>query len=198
MVVLVLMAVGTVSVFSASAVVGRQPSLERFYEFPALRQILFFPLAYNTWFNDKKNKWWFYLIILMGLFVIIFSYSMTGYLALIIGCIVYGMFYINKIKLFFIYIGLFIVVVFGVSNVNNATLTYELKRINKYFNYLNVDETAKIKRLGTVDSRLEMWRTSQYAIKLHPLFGIGAANQPEFFKKHITFYYFGSVPGTCN
>jgi len=51
MVVLVLMAVGTVSVFSASAAVGRQPSLERFYEFPALRQILFFPLAFAVMYG---------------------------------------------------------------------------------------------------------------------------------------------------
>ncbi len=45
MVVLVLMAVGTVFVFSASANISRDLELHRFYEYPGLRQILFFPLA---------------------------------------------------------------------------------------------------------------------------------------------------------
>jgi len=45
MVVLVLMALGTVFVFSASANVTQQLSLQRFYDSPALRQILFFPFA---------------------------------------------------------------------------------------------------------------------------------------------------------
>jgi len=44
-VVVLLMAVGTVFVFSASANIGQKLDLQRFYDFPALRQILFFPLA---------------------------------------------------------------------------------------------------------------------------------------------------------
>jgi cell division protein FtsW len=39
------MALGTVFVFSASANVSQDIDLQRFYDFPALRQILFFPLA---------------------------------------------------------------------------------------------------------------------------------------------------------
>ena len=45
MVVVILMAIGTVFVFSASANIGRDLDLRRFYDFPALRQILFFPVA---------------------------------------------------------------------------------------------------------------------------------------------------------
>jgi len=45
MVVLFLMAVGAVMVFSAGANVGYELDLRRFYEFPGLRQILFFPIA---------------------------------------------------------------------------------------------------------------------------------------------------------
>ena len=45
MVVIILMATGTVFVFSASANVIQEFDLQRFYDFPALRQILFFPLA---------------------------------------------------------------------------------------------------------------------------------------------------------
>jgi len=45
MVVVLLMAVGTVFVFSASANINQELDLQRFYDFPGLRQILFFPLA---------------------------------------------------------------------------------------------------------------------------------------------------------
>ena len=45
MVVVVLMAIGTVFVFSASANISQEFDLHRFYDYPGLRQILFFPLA---------------------------------------------------------------------------------------------------------------------------------------------------------
>ena len=45
MVIVLLMAVGTVFVFSASANVGQEIDLTRFYEYASVRQILFFPLA---------------------------------------------------------------------------------------------------------------------------------------------------------
>ncbi|MHC4750394.1 MAG: FtsW/RodA/SpoVE family cell cycle protein [Planctomycetota bacterium] len=44
-VVVLLMAIGTVFVFSASANIGQEIDLQRFYEYASLRQILFFPLA---------------------------------------------------------------------------------------------------------------------------------------------------------
>ncbi|MBN1806464.1 MAG: cell division protein FtsW [Sedimentisphaerales bacterium] len=45
MVIVVLMAIGTVFVFSASANIGQEFDLQRFYDYPGLRQLLFFPLA---------------------------------------------------------------------------------------------------------------------------------------------------------
>lgn len=45
MVVVLLMAVGTVFVFSAGVNISQDIDLQRFYDFPALRQLLFFPLA---------------------------------------------------------------------------------------------------------------------------------------------------------
>jgi cell division protein FtsW len=45
MVVILLMAVGAIFVFSAGVNVGQDIELQRFYDFPALRQLLFFPLA---------------------------------------------------------------------------------------------------------------------------------------------------------
>jgi cell division protein FtsW len=45
MVVILLMAIGTVFVFSAGVNVSQDIDLQRFYDFPALRQLLFLPLA---------------------------------------------------------------------------------------------------------------------------------------------------------
>lgn len=45
MIVVLLMAIGTVFVFSAGANIGLELDLHRFYDFTSLRQILFFPLA---------------------------------------------------------------------------------------------------------------------------------------------------------
>ena len=45
MVVVLLMAIGTVFIFSASANIGQEFELQRFYDYPGLRQILFFPVA---------------------------------------------------------------------------------------------------------------------------------------------------------
>lgn len=45
MVAVLLMAIGTVFVFSAGANISQEFNLERFYDYPGLRQILFFPLA---------------------------------------------------------------------------------------------------------------------------------------------------------
>jgi cell division protein FtsW len=45
MVIVLLMAIGTVFVFSASANVVQEFELHRFYRYPGLRQILFFPMA---------------------------------------------------------------------------------------------------------------------------------------------------------
>jgi cell division protein FtsW len=45
MVIVMLMAIGTVFVFSASANIGQELDLQRFYDYPGLRQIMFFPLA---------------------------------------------------------------------------------------------------------------------------------------------------------
>ena len=45
MVSILLMAVGTVFVFSAGVNLSQDFDLQRFYDFPSLRQILFFPLA---------------------------------------------------------------------------------------------------------------------------------------------------------
>jgi len=60
MVVLFLMAAGAVMVFSAGANVGYEFELRRFYEFPGLRQILFFPIAVVVLFlaSAASHQFW--------------------------------------------------------------------------------------------------------------------------------------------
>jgi cell division protein FtsW len=87
MVVILLMAIGTVFVFSAGANVGQDINLQRFYDFPTLRQLLFFPLAclllYTaSFFNYRKfalTAGWFkspvtYLLVLsIALLILVLS-----------------------------------------------------------------------------------------------------------------------------
>ncbi len=67
MVVIFLMGIGAVMVFSAGANLGYEFDLKRFYEFPALRQIMFFPIAVVVllvgsaidyrWLR-LRDRWW--------------------------------------------------------------------------------------------------------------------------------------------
>jgi cell division protein FtsW len=62
MIVLFLMAIGTVFVFSASANVSQDIDLHRFYNYPEFRQILFFPLAIVVLYvSSFFNYRWFRL-----------------------------------------------------------------------------------------------------------------------------------------
>ncbi|MHC4625452.1 MAG: FtsW/RodA/SpoVE family cell cycle protein [Planctomycetota bacterium] len=67
MVVILLMAIGAVFVFSASADVGQEFELRRFYQYTGLRQILFFPTACGVMYFfscvdyhrlSLANGWW--------------------------------------------------------------------------------------------------------------------------------------------
>jgi len=91
MVVIILMAVGTVFVFSAGANVGQDIDLHRFYDFPALRQLLFFPLAclilyVVSFFNYRRlalTAGWFkspvtYLLVLSIVLLILVLFPQFG------------------------------------------------------------------------------------------------------------------------
>jgi cell division protein FtsW len=87
MVIVFLMGIGAVMVFSAGANLGYEFDLKRFYEFPALRQIMFFPLAVVVllvgscidyrWFR-LRERWWkspspwlvFVSVVLLGVVLI--------------------------------------------------------------------------------------------------------------------------------
>lgn len=83
MVILFLMATGAVMVFSAGANLGYEFDLRRFYDYPGLRQIMFFPIAvlvlfitsapdYRTW--SLRSRWYkcpivWLLVIAFGLLI---------------------------------------------------------------------------------------------------------------------------------
>ncbi len=87
MVIVFLMGIGAVMVFSAGANLGYEFDLRRFYDFPALRQIMFFPLAVVVllvascidyrWLR-LRDRWWkslpvwlvFVSIVLLGVVLI--------------------------------------------------------------------------------------------------------------------------------
>ena len=83
MVILFLMSTGAVMVFSAGANLGQEFDLRHFYDFPGLRQIMFFPIAvavlflasvpdYRTW--SLRSRWYkcpivWMLVLAFGLLV---------------------------------------------------------------------------------------------------------------------------------
>lgn len=87
MVIIFLMGIGAVMVFSAGANLGYEFDLKRFYAFPALRQIMFFPMAVVVllvasaidyrWLR-LRDRWWksppvwgvFLSIVLLGIVLI--------------------------------------------------------------------------------------------------------------------------------
>jgi cell division protein FtsW len=95
-VVIVLMAIGTVLVFSAGANVGRKADLARFYDFATVRQIFFFPLAVAVMFivslfdyhnlsleNERFLRGWLrsplvYLLILLSIGLLLLVLSPLG------------------------------------------------------------------------------------------------------------------------
>ena len=93
MVVIVLMAIGTVFVFSASANVGQEFDLQRFYDYPGLRQLLFFPLACLIMFTVSSVNYrrfsladgWFksptcyFLVTSIVLLIIVLSQKFFGF-----------------------------------------------------------------------------------------------------------------------
>ncbi len=84
-IVVLLMAIGTVFVFSASMNIGQEINFRNFYDYPGLRQILFFPLAclimylfscinFRRYSMDKgwlKNPIFYLLLISIALLILI-------------------------------------------------------------------------------------------------------------------------------
>jgi cell division protein FtsW len=90
-IIVLLMAIGAVFVFSASATVAAEFELRKFYDYPGLRQIFFFPLACIVLFafaaidydSLRPNKSWFrsptlYLLILSIALLIIVLHPAVG------------------------------------------------------------------------------------------------------------------------
>jgi len=104
MVILFLMATGAVMVFSAGASLGYEFDLRRFYDFPALRQIMFFPIAvialfaasapdYRIW--SIRSRWYkcptvWLFVLAVGLLVAVLAvgkemYGATRWLRIPLG-----------------------------------------------------------------------------------------------------------------
>ncbi|MEN6576713.1 MAG: putative peptidoglycan glycosyltransferase FtsW [Phycisphaerales bacterium] len=93
MVILFLMATGAVMVFSAGANLGYEFDLRRFYDFPGLRQIMFFPIAvvvlfvaslpdYRIW--SLRSRWYkcptvWFSVLALALLVAVFAIGTEMY-----------------------------------------------------------------------------------------------------------------------
>ena len=146
--------------------------------------LLFYAEAYKTWFGKNYIQWVLPIIYTLGIFVITFTFARSAYLTLIIGTSAYVVLFLGSTR-YKLIVGVFLVIVcaslMSLEKVNVRVMT----AVNNVGYYLKEKNINSRKINTSVGIRLEMWRASQYAVKTHPLFGIGAANQPEFFKKYI-------------
>ena len=149
--------------------------------------LLFFPAAYKMWFGLKGYLWSSMLYYFMGMFVIVLSYARTGYITIFVGSIFLVLFALKNLKNKMLYFILMVTVIFGLlinEKVNNRIMSAS-DNIENYITSYNDGSLIKKEHLGSLGIRLEMWRSSQYAIKSHPLFGIGAGNFPEYIEEYI-------------
>ena len=128
--------------------------------------------------------WVLPIIYVLGLSVIILTFSRSAYLTLIIGVILYVALFIGKLR-YKLSIFAFLIILFSgfmsVEKVNDRVTS----AVNNVVNYINVKNINSNKINTSLGIRLEMWRSAQYAVTSHPFFGIGAANHPSFIKKYI-------------
>lgn len=146
--------------------------------------LLFYAEAYKVFFGRKHIFLFLPIIYALGLFVIVFTFSRSAYLTLIIGVTVYVVLFLGNLRDKLIISALFVIVFISLMNVEkvNVRVMTAVNNVGNYFNEKNINSNKINTSAGL---RLEMWRGSQYAIKTHPLFGIGAANHPIFIKKYI-------------
>ena len=146
--------------------------------------MLFYAEAYKVIFGKKYILWVLPAVYALGLLIIIFTFTRSAYLTLVTGSIVYVVLFLGKSRENIFFSAALIVIFISLMNVEivNGRIMSAVNNIENYINEKNINSN---KINTSVGLRLEMWRASQYAIKTHPLFGIGAANHPEFIKKYI-------------
>jgi O-antigen ligase len=146
--------------------------------------LLFYVDAYKFIFGKKHVLWVLPIIYVLGLSVIILTFSRSAYLTLIIGIILYVMLFIVKLKHKIIFSALTVIILSGFMSVEKVKdrVTSAYNNVESYINEKNINSRKINTSLGL---RLEMWRSAQYAVTTHPFFGIGAANHPGFIKKYI-------------
>jgi len=146
--------------------------------------LLFYAEAYKVFFGRKYMFLVLPIIYALGLFVIVFTFSRSAYLTLIIGVTAYIILFLGNLRDKLIISALLIIIFASLMNVEkvNIRVMYAVNNVANYFDEKNIGSN-KINTSAGI--RLEMWRASQYAVKTHPLFGIGGANHSSFIKKYI-------------
>ena len=145
--------------------------------------LLFYAEAYKVFFGRKYMFLVLPIIYALGLFVIVFTFSRSAYLTLIVGVTAYVVLFLENIRYKLIISALLIIIFASLMNIEkvNVRVMAAVNNVENYLDEKNINSSEINTSLGI---RLEMWRASIYAVKSHPFFGIGSANQPEFFKKY--------------
>jgi len=142
--------------------------------------------SYKQWFNSKYH--WLTiapLITFLGLLIIGLSTVRLAYLTIFFGTFIIIVLHLDKMKsrllAFALVMSIFTLIYYQVDSIRLQTDT-AFTNLSTFFS-----KTANIhQRTNTsVGKRLEVWRSSQYIFKEHPLVGIGNGNYTSVIQKHI-------------
>lgn len=152
----------------------------------ALSLLMLYP-ASKTLFKNTKDYFIIpiYLVyVAMGVFIIALSQARIAYITLVVGA--FFLLLISNTELKKKFGGVILIILIAISgyqiDIVKSRTNAAFNNIANYFNQL--DDVNKGTRSST-GVRLEVWRSSQYTFKEHPLVGIGNGNYPSFIKKYI-------------
>jgi len=135
---------------------------------------------------DNNYRWLITLapfFIFMGLFTISLSNARIAYITILFGSFIVILLKIKNSKQIITAFALVILIAissYQIDTVKTRTDT-AFRNFSEYFS-----KTADANVIKTsVGQRLEVWRSTQYIFKEHPIVGIGNGNYPTVIKKHI-------------
>jgi len=137
--------------------------------------------AYKEWSNT--NSRWLALapfFIFMGLFTISLSIARIAYLTIFFGSLTIIFLQLKSLKSILVACTLVMLTTTSIYQIDSVKSRTNSALINfsRYFEKPSVVNTS-------VGRRLEMWKSSQYIFKEHPIVGIGNGNYPKVIQKYI-------------
>ena len=125
------------------------------------------------------------LIILLSYIFIVFTYSRTGLISLLIAIFIFSFYYLNKFLSKNIFLSLII------SSILLLIIAFLPTPLRSFYNHIfptKIERNSYVENIDISNNRFDIWSSGVIAISDHPILGIGYRN--------IKSYFNGNYPGT--